>query len=217
MFLVALGCEEFGLVENTQEFRNLSNEIEEGAKPFNLLPRRMCGAGSRADELHHVDADFRQQLIQEFLTIFEVIVEGTLCDARLLGDAGDGRFGISIFADYLGRGIEYLLLCPSVALDSVQLGYLRSHGRLRRRHFIVSNSARSTRLRILPEGFLGRLLRIISSFGTLKPARCARQWAASAVRSSVVLSTSTTTATGFSPQRSSGMPMTATSRTCGSS
>src|SRR5262249_18822727 len=84
-------------------------------------------------------------------------------------------------------------------------------------HRAVSSSARNTRLSTLPDGFRGRLSRMTSSLGTLKPASRDRQWLTSEARSSVEFSVSTTTATGFSPQRSSGMPTTATSRTADSS
>ena len=37
-----------------------------------------------ADVAHHVDADLRQQLVEQFLAVDEVIVEGALGDAGLL-------------------------------------------------------------------------------------------------------------------------------------
>src|ERR1700716_2979027 len=171
----------------------------------------MRRAGSIADEADHVDTNFWQQLIEQFLAVLEMIVERALRDAGLLGDAGDGGFGIAVFADHLGRGIEDLLLGPGIAFDAIELG------RCGRRHALASSSARSSRLSTLPEGFLGRLSRTISCFGTLKLASFAREWAARSGSPSVLPSASTTTATGFSPQRSSRRPMTATSRTCGSS
>ena len=55
---------------------------------------------------HHVEADLRQQLVEQFLAVLEMIVEGALRDAGFFGDAGDGGFGIAMFADDLGRGVE---------------------------------------------------------------------------------------------------------------
>src|SRR3979411_1459916 len=126
MLLVAARRKELGLVENAQEFRNLADEIEEGAEPFDLLPRRMRRAGSIADEADHVDANFWQQRIEQFLAVLDMMVQH--------------------------------------ALDAIELG------RCGWRHALASSSARSTRLSTLPEGFLGRLSRTISCFGTLKLA-----------------------------------------------
>ena len=42
MLLVADRCEEFGLVEDAQEFRDFADEVEEGAKPLDLLSRRVA-------------------------------------------------------------------------------------------------------------------------------------------------------------------------------
>ena len=121
MLLVAGRRKEFGFVEDAQEFRHLADEIEERAEPLDLLPRRICRAGALADEPHHVDADLRQQLIEQFLTVLEMIVERALRDAGFLGDAGDGGFRIAVFADDLGGGVEYLALGPGVAFDAVEL------------------------------------------------------------------------------------------------
>src|SRR6266702_1749962 len=208
MLLVADRREEFGFVENAQEFRDLADEIEERAETFDFLPRRLRGPGALADEAHHVDADLGQQLVEQFLTVFEMIVKSTLRDAGLLGDAGDGGFGIAVFADDPGGGVEYLALGPGVALDAVEVCHLGGCGL---RHAWASSSARSTRLSILPDGLRGRLSRTINCFGTLKLASRVRQWSVKSGRSSVVPCASSTTATGFSPQRASGMPMTATS------
>src|SRR5438552_491431 len=60
MLLVAVRRKEFGFVEDAQEFRNLADEIEEGAEAFDFLPRGVRRAGAVANEAHHVDADFRQ-------------------------------------------------------------------------------------------------------------------------------------------------------------
>ncbi len=124
MLLVADRREEFGFVENAQEFRNLPDEVEEGAKPFDLLPRRVRRTGPLADETHHVQSDFRQQLIEQFLTIFEMIVKCTLRDAGLLGDAGNGGLGITELADDPGGGVENPALGPGVALDAVEFCHL---------------------------------------------------------------------------------------------
>ena len=78
--------------------------------------------------MHHVDADLRQQLIEQFLTVFEMIVERALRDAGFLGDAGDGGFGVAVFADDLGGGVEYLALGPGVALDTVEFRDLAGCG-----------------------------------------------------------------------------------------
>src|SRR3954470_17131123 len=145
-----------------------------------------------------------------------MIVEGALRDAGLLGDAGDGGFGIAVFADDLGRSVEYPALGPGVALDAVEFCDLAGFICRCLRHE-ASSSARSTRLSTLPDGLRGRLSRMISCFGTLKPARRVRQWSVRAGSSSTAPWPSTTIATGLSPQRGSGRPMTATSRTSGSS
>src|SRR6185437_3299353 len=106
--------------------------------------------------------------------VFEMIVEGALGDPGLLGDAGDGGFGIAVFADDLGGGVENLSLGPGVALDAVELGHLCGGLQLLLHAVAASSSARSTRLSTLPEGLRGRLSRMTSCFGTLKPAR--RAW-----------------------------------------
>src|SRR6267142_4767304 len=64
MLLVADRREIFGLVEDTQKFRYLADEIKEGAEAFDFLPCRMCASGALADEVNHVGADLRQQLIR---------------------------------------------------------------------------------------------------------------------------------------------------------
>src|ERR1700686_5286708 len=204
MFLVADRRKEFGLVENAQEFRPLADEVEESAKSFDLLPRRVRRAGPLPDETDHVQSDLRQQLIEQSLAIFEMIIEGSLRDAGLFGDPGDGGLGVPKLADDFGGGIEYPALRPRVALDPIEfchfsgssLGYLR--------HALASSSARSTRLSTLPDGLRGRLSRMKSCFGTLKAARCLRQCAVRSGNCSTAPSAITTTATGFSPQRSSG-------------
>ena len=43
MFLVAGRRKELGLVEDAQELRHLADEIEEGGKTLDLLPRRVAG------------------------------------------------------------------------------------------------------------------------------------------------------------------------------
>src|SRR5215207_26741 len=120
VLLIADRREIFGFVENAQKFRHLSNEIEEGTDAFDLLPGRLRSPGALADEVNHVGADFRQQLVEQFLAILKVIVERSLGDAGLLGDAGDGSLGVTVFADNLGGGVEYFSLGPGVALDPVE-------------------------------------------------------------------------------------------------
>src|SRR5258706_4112677 len=215
MFLVAGRRKKFGLVENAQEFRHFTDEIEERAEPLDLLPRRVGGAGALADESHHVDADFRQQLIEQFLAVFEMIIERALCDAGLFGDPGDGGLGIPGFADDLGGGVEYLALGPGVALDPFELCHFGGRGLGCLGHTLASSSARSTRLSTLPDGLRGSWSRMTSCFGTLNAASRLRQCSVSSGNCSNAPSATTTTATGFSPQRSSGMPITATSRTFG--
>src|SRR6267142_2461348 len=167
--------------------------------------------------MNHVHSDLWQQLVEQFLTVFEMIIERALRDAGLLGDAGHRGFRVTVFADDLGGGVEYLALGPCIALDAIEFCHL-SGGRFGcLRHALASSSARSTRLSTLPDGLRGRLSRMISCFGTLNAARRLRQCSVRSGRSSAALSASTTTATGRSPQRWSGMPMTATSRTCGNS
>src|SRR6478672_7672159 len=215
MFLVAGRRKKFGLVENAQEFRHFTDEIEKGAEPLNLLSRRMGGAGALADESHHVEADLRQQLIEQLLAIFEMIIERALRHAGLFGDPGDGGLGIAVFADDPGGGVEYLALGPGVAFDPVEFCHFAGRGLGRVGHALASSSARSTRLSTLPDGLRGRWSRMMSCFGTLNAARRLRQCSVRSGNCSTVPSATTTTATGFSPQRSSGIPMTATSRTCG--
>src|SRR5215207_1671333 len=120
MLLIADRREMFGFVENAQKFRHLSNEIEERTEAFDLLPGRLLGAGALADEVNHVGTDLRQQLVEQFLAIVEVIVERALGYAGFLGDAGDGSLGVTVFADNLGGGVEYFSLGPGVALDPVE-------------------------------------------------------------------------------------------------
>src|SRR6266849_4609564 len=84
MLLVADRCKKLGLVEDAQEFRHLT------------------------DETYHFRADHGQQLIQQLLTILKMIVKRALRNAGLLGDAGDGGFGVAVFADNFGRGVENL-------------------------------------------------------------------------------------------------------------
>src|SRR5216683_2624684 len=175
MLLVAAGRKELGLVKDTQEFRNLADEIEKGAEAFDLLPRGLRGAGARADESHHVDPDLRQQRIKQFLAVFEMIVEGALRHAGLFGDASNGCFRIAELADHLGRGIEYLLLGPGVALDAIEFCHSCRVGQRSLRHPAPSSSARSTRFSTLPDGLRGRLSRMMSCFGILKVASRERQ------------------------------------------
>src|SRR6476661_8826927 len=215
MLLVADRRKKFGFVENAQEFRHFPDKIEEGAEPLDLLPRCMRRTGALADESHHIDADFRQQLIEQLLAVFEMIIERALRDAGRFGDAGDGGLGIAVFADDLGGGVEYLALGPGVALDPVEFCHFVGRGLGRVGHALASSSARSTRLSTLPDGLRGRWSRMMSCFGTLNAARRLRQCSVRSGNCSTVPSATTTTATGFSPQRSSGMPITATSRTCG--
>src|SRR3954454_17602340 len=99
MFLVAERRKKFGFVKNAQKFRHFTDEVEEGAEPLNLLPRCMRATGALADESHHIDADFRQQLIEQLLAVLEMIIEGALRDAGLFGDAGDRGLGIAVFSD----------------------------------------------------------------------------------------------------------------------
>src|SRR3954469_6722374 len=103
-----------------------------------------------------------------------MIVERALGDPRLLGNAGDRGFSVTVFADDLGGGIEYPALGPGVALDPIEFCHLdRDVGGFR--HAMASISARSTRLSTLPEGLRGRLSRMISCFGTLNEASRWRQ------------------------------------------
>ena len=128
---------------------------KKAAESLDFLSRRLRCAGARANESHHVDADLRQQLIEQFLAVLEMIVEGALRDAGFLGDAGDGGFRVAIFADDFCRGVEDLLLGPGVALDAVELCHLGGRvGCLC--HAVASSSARKTRFNTLPEGLRGR-------------------------------------------------------------
>src|SRR5262249_38901817 len=145
---------------------------EEGGKALDFLLGGMAGRGAVADEAHHVEADLRQELVEQLLAVDEVIVEGALRDAGFLGDASDGSFGIAVSADHPGGGLKDLLLGPGVALDPVEFCHFHGCGLC---HAEGSSSARSTRLSTFPEGLRGRLSRMMSSFGTLKPASRARQ------------------------------------------
>src|SRR5258708_37548500 len=153
MFLVAGRRKKFGLVENAQEFRHCTDEIEERAEPLNLLPRRIGGAGALADESHHVDADFRQQLIEQLLAIFEMIIERALRHAGLFGDPGDGGLGIAVFADDPGGGVEYLALGPGVALAPFEFCHFRGRRLCPLSHALASTSARTTPLTTFPVAF----------------------------------------------------------------
>src|SRR6202790_3338977 len=175
VLLVAAGREEFRLVEDAQEFRHLADEIEERAEPFDFLPCCMRGAGTRADETHHVQSDFRQQLIEQFLAVFEMIVECALRDSGLFGDPGDRGFCVTILADDFGGGVEYPAFGPRIALDAIEFCNLAGGGRGDLCHALASSSLRSTRLSTLPDGLRGRLSRRINCFGTLKAPSRARQ------------------------------------------
>ena len=175
MLLIPGRRKELGLVQDAKELRNFADEVEEGAEALDLLPGRLRGAGPRPDELHHIDADLGQQLVEQFLAIFEMVVKGALRHAGLFGDAGNGGFRIAVFADDFGCGVEYLLFRPRIALDPVEFRHLGGCGFRRLRHALASSSARSTRLSTLPDGFRGRLSRMMNFFGTLKPASLLRQ------------------------------------------
>src|SRR5258705_5431979 len=175
VLLIANGRKKFRLIEDTLEFRHFTNELEERAEPFDFLPRRVRGAGPRANEMNHVHSDLWQQLVEQFLTVFEMIIERALRDAGLLGDAGHRGFRVTVFADDLGGGVEYLALGPCIALDAIEFCHF-SGGRFGYlRHALASSSARSTRLSTLPDGLRGRLSRMMSCFGTLNAARRLRQ------------------------------------------
>ena len=163
MLLVTDRCEGLGFVENAQEIRHLADEIEESAEPFDLLPRRLRGCGPLLDEMHHVKPDRRQQLIEQLLPIFEVIVERALGDAGRLGDAGDRRLGITKLADDPGCGEENPALGPGIALDAVELPHPAGFFCRGLRHVPAPCSARDT---TLPEGVRGgrpRRLRYFSA------------------------------------------------------
>src|SRR3954453_9273285 len=104
-----------------------------------------------------------------------MIVERTLRYAGLFGDPGNRGLGISIFAYDFSRGVEDFALGPGIALDPIELCDFAGPGFWHLRHALASSSARSTRLSTLPEGLRGRLSRMMSCFGTLKPARRLRQ------------------------------------------
>ncbi len=128
MLLIADRREIFGFVEDAQELRHLADEIEEGAEAFDFLPCRMCASGALADEVNHIGADLRQQLIEQFLTVLEMIVERSLRDTGLLGNAGNRSLGVTHFADDLGGGVEDLALGPGVALGPVEFCHLARCG-----------------------------------------------------------------------------------------
>jgi hypothetical protein len=128
MLLVADRREMFGLVEDAEELRHLADEIEEGAEALDFLSGRLRASGALSDEKNHVDTDLRQQLVEQFLPVLEMIVERPLRDAGLLGDAGDRSLCIAVLADHLGGGVEYLALGPGVALDPVEFCHFAGCG-----------------------------------------------------------------------------------------
>src|SRR5947209_3771472 len=128
MLLVADRCEIFGLVEDAQELRHLADEIEEGAEAFDFLSCRLRAPGALPDEKNHVDTDLRQQLIEQFLPVLEMIVERPLCDAGLFGDASDRSLCVAVLPDHLGGGVEYPALGPGVALDPVEFCHFAGCG-----------------------------------------------------------------------------------------
>src|ERR1700686_461976 len=102
MFLIADRRKKLGFVENTQEFRDLTDKIEEGGESLDFLSCRVRRTGALADKAPHIKPDFGQQLIEQFLAIFEMIIKRSLRDVGLLGNAGNGCFGITVLADDLG-------------------------------------------------------------------------------------------------------------------
>src|ERR1700726_4612715 len=121
MALIAAWREHFGLVEDTKKLRNHAQEFEKGAEAFRLLLgawRRRIGA--LLDEGDHLQADGRQQLIEQFLTVLEMIVESTLSDLREFRDPGDRGFRITEAADDLGGGVKKTPLDLVVPLRAAQ-------------------------------------------------------------------------------------------------
>ena len=123
MPLIAVRREHLGLIEDAKEFRHLAHEVEESAKALGLpvRPRRQR-AGACGNEIDHLAADGRQQLVEQFLPVFEVVVEGSLSDFGKLGDACDRRFRIAEMADHFGGGIEQPLLDLVIALGPAEFG-----------------------------------------------------------------------------------------------
>jgi hypothetical protein len=56
VFLVTDRREKFGLVENAKEFPDLADEVEETAKPFDLLSDRVRRTGPLADAVARTSA-----------------------------------------------------------------------------------------------------------------------------------------------------------------
>src|SRR4029079_4331696 len=81
----------------------------------------------------------------------------------------------------------------------------------------IAHGVRSSRLRTLPDGLRGNASMNVTSLGTLNFASWPRQCSISSAAVASAPGASTTTATGTSPHRSSGRPITATSTTAGCS
>ena len=123
MPLIAFRREHLGLVEDAQELRHLAQEGEEGAKPLGFpVGAGRQRAGASGDEIDHLQADGRQQLIEQFLPVFEVVIERSLSDFGKLGDARDRCLRITEAADHLGGRIEQAALHLVVPLGAGELG-----------------------------------------------------------------------------------------------
>src|ERR1700722_2569361 len=121
MALIAARREHFGLVEDTKKLRHDAQEFEKSAEALGLLlGARRRRIGALLDEGDHLQSDGRQQLIEQFLTVLEMIVESTLSDLREFGDPGDGSFRITEAADDLGGGVEKTPLDLVVPLGAAQ-------------------------------------------------------------------------------------------------
>src|SRR5262249_9499384 len=123
-----------------------------------------------------------------------------------------------------GQGVVVLVLVLVLVLDS-GAAESRTRTRTRTRTKIGGDSAfgllhftgcfRNSVFKILPAAFRGNAAREIARRGTLKSASFPRTNFNSACSSSVLPSSGTTNATGCSPRRASGWPMTAASFTSG--
>jgi len=97
--------------------RRLLQEREEGAKTQLLaLVDVEAIAGASPDMLDHLPADRRQQLVEDVLARYGVVVEGALGNARALRDPGDRRLLVSQFADQLGSRAKKRLADQHAAL-----------------------------------------------------------------------------------------------------
>src|SRR4051812_7466823 len=179
-------------------------EVAAEAEPLGLDPV----AALRRSLLHrlpHARVQVADELLEDLLLGREVEVERPLRDPGRLGDLDDRRVVEAELREDLLRRVEQ----PAAGLEPLRLE--RAAVRSGQRHASTRSSSFSTLF--MPERGSASTNR--TSFGTLKRASRARQWATRS--SSVAGSRRTTNARQTSPQRSSAFPTTAASTTAGCS